>query len=84
MILPDIVKLLDCRRHTTIPREKVRSGNAGRSNCRYFWNNTRRCFIIAARGEFHQQRRCLAATLRQRLARRRWFDLNARSADQNG
>jgi hypothetical protein len=69
MILPDIVKLLDCCRHTTIPRENLRSGNAGRSNCRYFWNNTRRCFIIEpAREGFHEERRRLAggAPLRQR------------------
>jgi hypothetical protein len=36
---------------------------------RYFWNNTRRCFIIEpAREGFHEQRRRLAggAPLRQR------------------
>jgi hypothetical protein len=71
MILPDIVKLLDCRRHTTIPREKVRSGHAGGSNCRYFWNNTRRSFVIAGARRISLTEATLGggASLRQRLAR---------------
>jgi hypothetical protein len=69
MILPDIVELLDCCRRTTIPRQKVCSGNVGQIKLPLFLEQCAPMFIVeSAREEFHEQRRQGFHEQRRRLA----------------